>query len=382
LTVNGVPHLRDAQGVVTEWAGTIADITESKHAEEALRESEERYRELFENAKDAIYVHDLGGRYTSLNQAAEKLSGYSREEIVGKHFSNFVAPRDLKHVRSNLCKKLDDEGETAYQIDLITKDRRRVPVEVNSRLIFENGRAIGVQGTARDITERKRAQEALQIYSRRLIEAQEAERQSLARELHDEIGQVLTAVRINLQSIQSLRRQDQSLPQVDESIIIVDEALGRIRDLSLELRPSLLDDLGLASALRWYVDRYGQRTGIVAEVLCGFEERGRLPRELETECFRIAQEALTNIVRHAQAKRVCVQVDGGLDTLVLTITDDGIGFDSERLLRTGSTAKTLGLRGMIERAKAMNGQIEINSSPGNGTQVRAGFPLKRVSRPR
>lgn len=382
LTVNGVPHLRDAQGVVTEWAGTIADITESKHAEEALRESEERYRELFENAKDAIYVHDLGGRYTSLNQAAEKLSGYSREEIVGKHFSNFVAPRDLKHVRSNLCKKLDDEAETAYQIDVVTKDRRRVPVEVISRLIYANGRPIGVQGTARDITERKRAQEALQIYSRRLIEAQEAERQSLARELHDEIGQVLTAVRINLQSIQSLRHQDQSLPQVDESIIIVDEALGRIRDLSLELRPSLLDDLGLASALRWYVDRYGQRTGIVAEVLCGFEERGRLPRELETECFRIAQEALTNIVRHAQAKRVCVQVDGGLDTLVLTITDDGIGFDSESLLRTGSTATTLGLRGMIERAKAMNGQIEINSSPGNGTQVRAGFPLKRVSRPR
>jgi PAS domain S-box-containing protein len=382
LTLNAVPHLRDAQGVVTEWAGTNIDITESKHAEEALRESEERYRELFENAKDAIYVHDLSGRYTSLNQAAEKLSGYSREEIIGKHFSNFVAPRDLKHVRSNLCKKLDDEGETAYQIDLITKDRRRVPVEVNSRLIFENGRAIGVQGTARDITERKRAQEALQIYSRRLIEAQEAERQSLARELHDEIGQVLTAVRINLQSIQSSRRKDQSLPQVDESIVIVDEALGRIRDLSLELRPSLLDDLGLASALRWYVDRYGQRTGIVAEVLCSFEDRGRLPRELETECFRIAQEALTNIVRHAQAKRVCVRVDGGLDTLVLTITDDGIGFDSENLLRTGSAATTLGLRGMIERATAMNGKIEIVSSPGNGTEVHARFPLKRISRPR
>jgi PAS domain S-box-containing protein len=374
--------MRNTAGEIYLVAAIAQDITESKHAEESLRESEERYRELFENAKDAIYVHDLSGRYISLNQAAEKLTGFSREEIIGKHFSNFVAPRDLKHVRSNLCKKLDDEGETAYQIDLITKDRRRVPVEVNSRLIFENGRAIGVQGTARDITERKRAQEALQIYSRRLIEAQEAERQSLARELHDEIGQVLTAVRINLQSIQSSRRKDQSLPQVDESIVIVDEALGRIRDLSLELRPSLLDDLGLASALRWYVDRYGQRTGIVAEVLCSFEDRGRLPRELETECFRIAQEALTNVVRHAQAKRVCVRVDGGLDTLVLTITDNGIGFDSENLLRTGSAATTLGLRGMIERATAMNGQIKIVSSPGNGTEVHARFPLKRISRPR
>ncbi|HMJ24822.1 MAG TPA: PAS domain S-box protein [Pyrinomonadaceae bacterium] len=355
----------------------VRDITSRKLAEKALRESEERYRELFENAKDAIYVHDLSGRYTSLNQAAEKLSGYSRDEIIGKHFSNFVAPRDLKHVRKNLCKKLDEEGETNYEVDLITRDRRRVPVEIISRLIYENGQAIGVQGTARDITERKRAQEALQIYSRRLIEAQEAERQSLARELHDEIGQVLTAVRINLQTVQSSCLNDASLPHVEESIVIVDEALGRIRDISLELRPSLLDDLGLASALRWYVDRYGQRTGIATEVLCGFEEGGRLPRDLETECFRIAQEALTNVARHANASRVRVQLEEGPEQLLLTIADNGIGFDSEKLFQTAASALTLGLRGMRERVLAMNGRIEIDSAPGNGTKVRATFPLKR-----
>lgn len=357
--------------------GMARDITERRRAEKALRDSEERYRELFENAKDAIYVHDLSGRYTSLNLAAEKLTGYSRDEIIGKHFSNFVAPRDLKYVRKNLCKKLDAEGETTYEVDIVTKDRRRVPVEIISRLIYENGQPIGVQGTARDITERKRAQEALQVYSRRLIEAQEAERQSLARELHDEIGQVLTAVRINLQTVQSSCQNDAALPHVEESIVIVDEALGRIGDLSLELRPSLLDDLGLASALRWYVDRYGQRTGIVAEVLCGFEGRGRLPRELETECFRIAQEALTNVARHAHATRVSVQLEGGVEKLLLIITDNGIGFDTERLFQTASSASTLGLRGMQERALAMNGHTEINSSPGKGTQIRATFPLKR-----
>jgi PAS domain S-box-containing protein len=339
--------------------------------------SEERYRELFENAKDALYVHDLSGRYVSLNRAAEKLIGFSRDEIIGKHFSNFVVPRDLKHVRKNFCKKLDEESETSYEIDLLTKDRRRVPVEVVSRLIYENGEPVGVQGTARDITERKRAQDALQMYSRRLIEAQEAERQSLARELHDEIGQVLTAVRINLHAVQSTHREDGSLPELEESIVIVDEALGRIHELCLELRPSLLDNLGLAAALRWYVDRYRERTGIVAEVLNGFEGRGRLPQELETQCFRIAQEALTNVARHARATRVSIQVQCAAEKLVLTIIDNGIGFDTENLLKAESSASTLGLRGMKERALAMNGRIVIESTPGNGTQIEAIFPLRR-----
>ena len=355
----------------------VRDITSRKRAEEALRASEERYRELFENAKDALYVHDLSGRYVSLNRAAEELTGFSRDEIIGKHFSNFVVPRDLKHVRRNLCKKLDEERETSYEIDVLTKDRRRVPVEVVSRLIYENGEPIGVQGTARDITERKRAQEALQMYSRRLIEAQEAERQSLARELHDEIGQVLTAVRINLQAVQNTHREDASFPELEESIVIVDEALGRIHELCLELRPSLLDNLGLAAALRWYVDRYRQRTGIVAEMLNGFEGRGRLPQELETQCFRIAQEALTNVARHAQATRVSIQVKCAAEKLVLTIVDNGIGFDTENLLKTSSSASTLGLRGMKERALAMNGRIVIESTPGSGTQIQATFPLRQ-----
>lgn len=357
--------------------GTAQEIIDRESAAAALRQSEERYRELFENSRDAIYVHDLSGRYVSLNRAAEKLSGFARSEIIGKHFSNFVAPGYLKDVRKNLCKKLDEEGETSYEIDLITKDRRRVPVEVTSRLIYENGVAVGVQGTARDITERKRAQEALETFSRRLIEAQEAERQGIARELHNEIGQLLAAIRINLQSIQRTCRTDACLPHIDEGLIRVDEAMGRIRELSLELRPSLLDDLGLAAALRWYVDRYAQRTGIVAEVLDGFEDNGRLARDLETACFRIAQEALTNVARHAQANRVSVQLEYGTEKLFLTITDNGIGFNAKDMLTIASSASSLGLRGMKERALAVQGNIEIESAPRVGTRVRASFPLNR-----
>ncbi len=183
-------------------------------------------------------------------------------------------------------------------------------------------------------------------------------------------------MRINLQAVQSTRREDAPLLELEDSIVIVDEALGRIHDLCLELRPSLLDDLGLAAALRWYVDRYRQRTGIVAEVLNGFDERGRLPQQLETQCFRIAQEALTNVARHAQASRVSIQVKCAAEKLVLTIIDNGIGFDTENLLKTASSSSTLGLRGMKERALAMNGRIVIESTPGGGTQIEASFPLR------
>jgi PAS domain S-box-containing protein len=478
---------------------TAYDITERKRIEEALRQSEERYRELFENAKDALYVHDLGGRYTSFNRAAEKLSGFTRDEIIGKHFSNFVAPTHLRNARENLCRKLDVEGETTYEIDLITKDRRRVPVEVSSRLIFENGEPIGVQGVARDITERKRAdeararialivessddaiigktidgtilswnsgaekiygysarevigchvsilvptdrqheiaghleilrrgesinhyetlgnrkdgklinvsltispirdarnhvvgvstiardvtrnklaEEALQTFSRRLIEAQEAERKHIARELHDEIGQVLTAVRINLQSLQSSMPPASQPSRIDESLGIVDEALDRVRELSLNLRPPVLDNLGLNSALRWYIDRYARRSGIVADLQSDLEDGRRLQMELETACFRIVQEALTNVARHAQATHVLVSLKRSNGSLELDIKDNGVGFNVETLLKTSPSAWALGLRGMEERAVAVHGCLKVDSAPMRGTEVKASFPLKK-----
>jgi PAS domain S-box-containing protein len=366
FSVGGVPHR----------LSTLLDITDRKRAEEELRQSEERYRALFENSRDAIYVHDLSGRYVSVNRAAEELLGYSRTEIVGRHYSNFVAPPDLKQVRTNLCRKLDDDRQTVYEVNILNRVGRRIPVEVSSRLIFERGVAVGVQGTARDITERKRTQEALRIYSQKLIAAQEAERQKIARELHDEIGQVLTAVRINLQTIERSRRTNEESWPLEESIAIVDEALGRVRELSIDLRPALLDDLGLSAALRWYVDRYAQRTGIIAEVLNGSDDDIRMPRDIEIACFRIAQEALTNVARHAQAVSVSVQLGRARDRLLLTVIDDGVGFDIAQLRKSQTAVSTLGLRGMEERALAVGGHIVFDSGQARGTRIRAVFPLK------
>lgn len=346
-------------------------------AEEAFRESKERYRELFENSKDAIYVHDLDGRYVSVNRAAEELSGYSRAEILGQHFSTFICPHHLDKVQERLFRKLTFPVETAYEAEIICKDGSRKPIEISSRMIYRDGQVAGIQGTARDITERKRAQEALQTYARRLIDAAEAERQNIALELHDEIGQVLTAVRLSLQRIQKTCQTDKCLPHVRDGIEIVDEALSRVRELSFELRPSLLDDLGLAAALRWYVSRYTDRTGIKAEVMGASQVRG-IPQKVEIACFRIIQEALTNTARHSHATEATIYIERTKGRLRLTVSDNGSGFQSERLL-DGLAASALGLRGMQERALAVDAQIEINSIIGKGTQVIVDVPLKGFS---
>ncbi|HEY8204564.1 MAG TPA: PAS domain S-box protein [Pyrinomonadaceae bacterium] len=366
--------VRANDGHVLYYEGTARDITDRKQAQSALRESEERYRELFENSRDAVYVHDMSGRYTSVNHAAEELTGYAREEIIGKHYSNFIAPNYLREARESFCRKLDLPIETTYEAEVICKDGTRKPVEVSSRMIHRNGEPIGVQGTVRDVTERKRAQRTLQTYSRRLIQAQEAERESIARELHDQIGQALTAINMNLQWI---RRSGAVLPagqpRIKESIEVIDETLQRVRELSLELRPSLLDDLGLAAALRWYATRFSARTGILTEVTGDLQNDG-IHRTVQTACFRIAQEALTNAARHSRAARALVTLEERDQRLQLGISDDGVGFDAQLIINSSSSF-ALGLRGMQERALAVNGQLHVDSKVGGGTRIVVVVPL-------
>lgn len=351
-------------------------IAERRQAEMALRESEERYRELFENARDAIYVHDLEGNYTSINRAAEQLSGYTRDELIGHKFTEFIAADHIRNVGSRFCTKLAQKGETTHEVEVIAKDGRRVPVEVSSRAIYENGVLVGVQGMARDITERKLAQDALQMFSRKLIEAQEDERRRISRELHDQIGQILTAVKMNLYTVQKVCQSSEAGSYVKDNIEAVDEALRLVRDLSVDLRPPVLDDLGLVTALRWYVDRYTMRTGLDVEVVIEMlDDNERFSREIETACFRIAQEALTNVVRHASATQVVVQLAKDENSLVLLVKDDGVGFDPEQPRKQSSRTATLGLVSMQERAHAAGGAIEIDSERSSGTEIRLSLPL-------
>jgi signal transduction histidine kinase len=215
----------------------------------------------------------------------------------------------------------------------------------------------------------------LQALSARLLEVQEEERRHLSRELHDEIGQALTALKINLQMI---KRQVGPVPatsRLDDSLGVVDRILQGVRRMSLDLRPSLLDDLGLAPAVRWYVTSQAERAALDAEVTIDGVEGADVPGPLATTCFRIVQEALTNALRHASPTRLTVTLRREEAGLRLAVRDDGVGFDVTGARRRALAGASMGLLGLTERAELAGGRAVIESAPGQGTTVTVWLPL-------
>jgi signal transduction histidine kinase len=239
----------------------------------------------------------------------------------------------------------------------------------------ETGQPVRVIGSNLDITERHRAEAELrekrvelQALSRRLLEAQEAERRLLARELHDNLGQSLTAIRMNLQA------HGASSAHLAESLALVDQAIEQVRTLALDLRPAILDDLGLVAALRWLVNRQSLRAGVDWAFRASGSD-GRLPAAIEICCFRLAQEALTNVIRHAGARHVAIELAFDDDEVQLVVRDDGKGFDVRAARDRAAYGASLGLLSMEERASLAGGTLQIESTPGHGTTIRARFPL-------
>lgn len=216
----------------------------------------------------------------------------------------------------------------------------------------------------------------LRALSQRVLEAQETERRRIAIELHDEVGQSLTAVKINLQAHQRFTAQTPEQLNA-ENLSIVEAALQQVRRLALALRPSMLDDLGLVPALRWSAEQSGARSGFSVTVLAQEDEaQARLSGELEIVCYRIVQEALTNIARHANARQVVIELCNDTDVLTLTVRDDGVGFDPIAMQVQALGGESLGVLGMQERALLIGGQLNIESQPAKGCTVQLRCPLR------
>jgi len=216
--------------------------------------------------------------------------------------------------------------------------------------------------------------DATRLRASQIINAQEQERKRIARELHDETSQVLTSLLISLAILEESIITQEAHDHIAETRKLAHQTLRAIRNLSIDLRPSALDDLGLLPALRWYVKEYQQKCSIEVEfVATGFKTR--IPSEIETALYRIVQESLTNTARHSKAHKVLITMKEDVEAVYATITDDGSGFNVGSLLRAPEQDRGLGLAGMNERAVLLNGSLTINSRPGHGTTIEVRIPL-------
>jgi signal transduction histidine kinase len=325
-----------------------------------------RYRMLFETSPLPMWVLDEETqRFLAVNDAALQLYGYTREEFLSlSSWASSVYRGTFRQTRKN--------GEA-------------LEIEAVGHVVGWRGRAARLV-VIKDITERLRTQRALEqaherlrALSRRLLEVQEEERRRLARDLHDDIGQALTALKIQLGSLERAGDESALRARIAECVETTQHTLERVRQLSLSLRPPQLDDLGLAAAIRSHLDRQARVAGLAAH----FEAREALPEvsaETETACFRVAQEAINNVLRHAHANSVWVRLYHADGRLALSVRDDGAGFDLESARRHGAAGESLGLVGMEERIAVAGGSLELDSAPGKGTAVVAKFPLAPLPR--
>ncbi len=344
---------------------------EERKVIEQLRASEERYRTLFQNAHDAIWVHDMDGNIVSANVAAARLTGYEAEELCRMNVKSFLSEGSLrlaKEVRNRLLNKR--AASQPYEQKLITKEGTEAILKLTTDVVEANGEAVGFQHIARDATEEKRMQESLRFYLGQITMAQEEERKRIARELHDDTIQALVVLARQLDDIATVGRGLSEYKKIQLDILRerINSIMADVRRLSQDLRPPALDRLGLLPALEWLASDIGKRSGINIEVTTRGVNR-RPPPEIELVLFRVAQEALRNTLRHSQATSAGVAVDFGEKLIRITVKDNGKGFYLPET--TGDLVKRgrLGLAGMRERIQLVGGSLKVSSRPGKGTTV-------------
>jgi len=346
---------------------------EHKRVEEALIESEKRYRALFDSASDGMIVRDLDGKIIMANSAMAKLTGYKTDELTKMNISQFLSASSLETVKERQNRNIEDDVETPtqrYELQVIRKDLIERTIDVVSSLLPDREHSLIVQVIARDITEQKHTQENLRAYASHAILAQEEERKRVARELHDETAQALASLGIDIGSLAKAKGWDSSVvsKQLEELRDRTKDILLGVRSLSRALRPPMLEDLGLLAALQGLTDDLVSQQGISTLFDVQGEPR-RLESDVELALFRIAQQALSNVGKHSQATECKVDVEFNPEKVKLSISDNGQGFELGARDKESASPMNLGLIGMQERAKLIDGSISILSQPGKGTNI-------------
>ena len=391
---------------------------ERQEAEKTLRRREMELAELLENAPEAVQQTGRDQRILWANKALLKLVGYSAEEIVGRHLSELYVDRQtFEEFWEKLMRR---EEIYDFQADFKCKDGSARQVLIHSNGLWEEGEFIHSRSFIRDVTERndmiqalQRAQEELEMrvnlrtteleqknlqiqeqakvlemtnrglreLSARLLQVQDEERRRIARDLHDSTGQILALLSMTLSGLQAeARKFSPDLAQgLAENVEVVKQVSAELRTLSYLLHPPLLDEMGLESALRWYVDGFGKRSGIKVTLDLS-ANLGRLSRELETAVYRIVQECLTNIHRHSESPTARIRLSQVANQIALEIDDEGKGIAQEKISKIAASGLSgVGLRGMRERIMDFHGELEITSN-GKGTHVKVTIPFDAKDR--
>jgi len=357
---------------------TLRDITKQWLAEDTLRESEEKYRLLFDNASQGIAVAQ-DENFKFVNQAFCELLGYTREEILSISIANVLCPDDREEVTGNYKKRL--KGEDApnnYQFRIITKDKTCKWVEINAVVFKWQGRNASLNFFS-DITKRKKAEldlfdtiEQLRQLRKYIEEVRESERLAISRELHDDLGQALTAVIIDLSMIRQKITNQEIVLKIEKASTLVNNCIKSIQRLTSDLRPDMINDLGLDEAIEYYTSEFAQRNKIILSL--NIDQGINFPPNTSLNIFRILQESLTNIARHAKATKVDVMLKRSYDSVCIRISDNGRGVSEEDI----RSKKSYGIMSMKERTQSMGGTFDIYKKNHKGTEIKLILPLPKT----
>lgn len=370
------PFIREERNLINVIAKLTGRIVERKQGEEALRASEDKYRNIFENIQDVYYEVTLDGIILEISPSIEEASSYKREELIGQSLYNIYV--DSKE-RDKFLKKLLKNGKvTDYEILLKDKDDSQIYCSITAKLIRDkHGNPIKIIGSMHNINERKKAEDHIHNLSQMLIKAQERERQMISYELHDRIAQNLSWLKIGCDTF----FKDQS--DVSSELIekmktfskLTEQTIIAVRDLSYDLRPPGMDEVGIIPSIQTYCEEFSEKSGLEVD----FQSAGihKLDLDIDTKIhlYRLIQEGLNNIRKHADADRVVIKLVGASPNIVLRIEDNGKGFDVMKREVILGKDKRMGLRSMKERVNLLGGEMTIQSQPREGTKILIKFPF-------
>jgi len=369
---NSQPTIVSGRHAGRVWS--FRDVTQRIRAERELQKSRNLLHYVIEAAEDSIFARDLKGNYLLVNSAAASAIGKRPEELIGRNVADFSEDDHLNTLKGHDLEIIAQGKAITYEHALPGTDPVRTALTTKAPLRDDRGQVIGIVGIGRDITERKRIEETLRNLSNYVIEAQETERRRVALELHDGVNQMLSAAKFKILSAErKLADPTKSVAdEVAQARELINKTIAEVRNISKNLRPSVLDDLGFITALQSLCQEFSERTGIVMNLSCD-ELSERLPRQIEVTLFRIIQESLNNIEKHSGATSVEIFFILTETDVNVTVRDNGTGFDPD-VLSQRKEGSHLGLVGMKERAGYVSGTATIESWPGKGTTVRVSIP--------